>query len=408
MSKRPQAFAVDQFPTYIERGQGARVWDVDGNEYIDFVMACGPATLGYCHPQVDAAIAEQLSKGVIFSRLTALEVEVAELITQLVPCAEMVRFFKGGAEANSAAVRIARSVTGREVVVSCGYRGWHDQWAVTHAPRGIPAALAQFTQEFRYNDLASLEYVLAQNEGRVAAVILDAVSGTAPEPGFLEGVQRQTRAAGALLIFDEIVTGFRLANGGAQQYFGVTPDLAVFAKGIANGMPLAAVAGPRTLMSIAADLFITLTYGDEALSLAAAKAALTIYKGEDVCAHLWRIGQRLVTGLQEVIEETGAPFAIGGVAPMPSFTCTGVFADRTLDKAQEQAVWYYLLTQLAQRGVIWRRHSLLVPSLAHMPEDIDTAVTACAEVFGELAGQLREGRLDVDAAASVPPGFARL
>ena len=155
-SKRPQAFVPGHFPTYIERGQGSHVWDVDGNEYIDCFMACGPALLGYCYPSVDKAIAEQLKRGIIFSRPTVLEIEVAELLTEMIPCAEMVRFLKGGAEANSTALRMARAYTGRDVVLTCGYRGWHDQWAVLSRLEGIPGALESLTLSFQYNDLESL------------------------------------------------------------------------------------------------------------------------------------------------------------------------------------------------------------------------------------------------------------
>ncbi len=407
-SKRPEAFAPGRFPSYIERGQGSHVWDMDGNEYIDFVMACGPATLGYCYPAVGEAIAEQLQRGIIFTRPTALEVEVAEMLTEMVPCAEAVRFFKGGVEANSAAVRIARAYTDREGVVSCGYRGWHDQWAVTHTPRGIPRTLAPLTSEFRYNDLESLEQALESRPGQVAAVIIDPVSGQAPQPGFLEGVKELTHRHGALLIFDEIVTGFRVANGGAQQHFNVTPDLAVFAKGIANGMPLSAVTGQREIMQVASEVFITLTYGDEALSLAAAKAALNEYRHHDVCGHLWRSGQALMDGVSAAIAETRAPFSFSGIAPMPAFLCTGEFRGRPLAEDEQQQVWFYLLAELARRGVLWRRHSLIVPSYSHTDEDIACTVAACREVFAGLADLLTAGKLDAEVAFTAPPGFKRL
>jgi glutamate-1-semialdehyde 2,1-aminomutase len=408
ISKRPESFALGSFPTYIDHGRGSHVWDMDGNEYVDFVMACGPATLGYCHPEVDQAIMAQLQRGIIFSRLTALEIEVAELLTALVPCAEMVRFFKGGAEANSAALRIARGATGRDVVVSCGYRGWHDQFAINQNSRGVPRALASVTKEFKYNDLASLEAVLDAHPNQVAAVILDPLSGQLPAEGFLAGVKELAHKHGALLIFDEIVTGFRVATGGAQQHFGVTPDIAVFAKGIANGMPLAAVAGSRDAMRVAADLLITLTYGDESLSLAAAKAALTIYQQHDICGHLWRIGQAITDGVREAIAETGAPFGMGGLAPMPAFFCTGEFRGRALADNEQQNIWFFLMAEMAQRGVIWRRHSLLLPSYAHTDDDVDLAVAACGEVFSELVERLAAGTLEDVAPFAEAPGFRRL
>ena len=408
-SKRPEAFAPGAFPDFIERGQGSRVWDVDGNEYIDFVMACGPVTLGYCYPAVDQAIAEQLRRGIIFSRPTALEGEVAERLAEMVPCAEMTRFFKGGAEANSAALRLARAYTGRRKVASCGYRGWHDQWAVAHTPAGIPRELADLILEFRYNNLASLAAVLDANPGQVAAVILDAVSGEKPGAGILAGVQDLAHRHGALVIFDEIVTGFRLAPGGAQEYYGVKPDLAVFAKGIANGMPLSAVCGRRDVLSKATDVFMTLTYGDEQLSLAAARAALAEIRDHDVCGHLRRIGEQLVAEVQAAIDETGVPFACRGEPAMPAFVATGVFKGRTLDGEEQGRAWYYLLAELARLGILWRKHSLLLPSYSHTTGDVALAATACRQVFAALAHLLDTGTLhDAVPAIKLPVGFRRL
>lgn len=408
-SKRPEAFAPGRCPDFIERGEGAHVWDVDGNEYIDFVMACGPVTLGYCYPAVDRAILEQLRRGIIFSRPTALEAEVAEALAGMVPCAEMTRFFKGGAEANSAALRLARAYTGRRLVVSCGYRGWHDQWAVTHTPAGIPAELAGLIQEFRYNDLSALAAVLDANPGQVAAVILDPVSGEKPLDGFLAGVQDLAHRHGALLIFDEIVTGFRLAPGGAQQYYGVIPDLAVFAKGIANGMPLAAVCGRREVLSVATDVFMTLTYGDEQLSLAAARAALAEIRTQDVCGHIRAMGERLVAGVQAALDLTGVPFSWQGEPAMPAFVATGISGGRRLDDLEQGRAWRYLIAELARRGVLWRKHSLLLPSYSHSRADIDLAVAACHVVFTDLARLLVEGRLhEAVPAGELPASFKRL
>ena len=362
-SKRPEAYAPGRFPTYIARGQGSRVWDVDGNEYIDCLMALGPVLLGYCYPAVDRAIAAQLARGIIFSRPTALEVEVAELLVEMAPCGEAVRFLKGGAEANSAALRMARAYTGREIVLICGYRGWHDQWAVLRDSPGIPRALSSLTYGFAFNDLASLERALEAHPGQVAAVMIDPVARDAPQPGFLEGTLELAHRHGALLILDEIVTGFRLARGGAQELYGLLPDLAVYAKAIANGMPLAAVAGPRDV--VAAGNALSLTYGDEALSLAAAKASLTVQLEQDVAGHIWRVGRALVEGLEAAIEATGAPFALGAVPPMPSFVETGTFRGEPLSKEDCRRAWVFLLAGLARRGVIARRNTTLLPSYSH-------------------------------------------
>lgn len=409
ISKRPAAFAPGYLPDFIEYGKGSHVWDVDGNEYIDYVMACGPVTLGYCYPAVDQAIREQLTRGIIFSRLTALEGEVAEILSEVVPCAEQTRFFKGGVEANSAALRLARAFTNREKVVSCGYRGWHDQWAVAHSPQGIPISMADLISEFKYNDLDSLEAALIANSDQVAAVIIDPVSGERPKEGFLAGVKKLAHKHGALLIFDEIVTGFRLALGGAQAYYNVVPDIAVFAKGIANGMPLSAVTGRRDVMKMATEVFMTLTYGDEALSLAAARATLNVQRQEEVSGHIWDIGTALVNGVKQALAETDAPFKFDGVEAMPAFIAATDFRGSPLDEKTLQAVWVYLLSDLARRGVIWRRHSLILPSYSHSLEDVSYTVEVCREVFANLTRLLEAGTLqDAVKLTELPTGFKRV
>ena len=409
ISKRPAAFAPGYFPEFVDYAKGSHVWDVDGNEYIDYVMACGPVTLGYCYPAVDQAIQEQLAKGIIFTRLTSLEAQVAEILSEVVPCAELTRFFKGGVEANSAALRLARAFTNREKVVSCGYRGWHDQWAVAHTPRGIPDCLGDLIHEFKYNDLTTLEAALTANPDQVAAVIIDPVSGESPKEGFLAGVKELAHRHGALLIFDEIVTGFRLAMGGAQAYYNVVPDIAVFAKGIANGMPLSAVAGRREVMNVATEVFITLTYGDEALSLAAARATLKVLREEDVSGHIWGLGKTLVDGVSEAIADTGVPFTFTGIEAMPAFVATHVFRGNPLGEETQQQAWVYLLGELARRGVIWRKHSLVLPCYSHSHEDIAHTIEACREVFTDLSHLLEAGTLKEDLRLTeLPVGFKRV
>lgn len=409
ISKRSAAFAPGYFPEFVDYAKGSHVWDVDGNEYIDYVMACGPVTLGYCYPSVDQAIQEQLTKGIIFTRLTSLEGEVAEILSEVVPCAEMTRFFKGGVEANSAALRLARAFTNREKVVSCGYRGWHDQWAVAHTPRGIPDCLGDLIQEFKYNDLTTLEVALTANPNQVAAVIIDPVSGERPKEGFLAGVKELAHEHGALLIFDEIVTGFRLAVGGAQEYYSVVPDMAVFAKGIANGMPLSAVTGRREVMNMATEVFITLTYGDEALSLAAARATLKVLREEDVSGHIWGMGKTLVDGVSEAIADTGVPFTFTGIEAMPAFVATHVFRGNPLGEEMQQKAWVYLLGELARRGVIWRKHSLILPCYSHSHEDVAHTIEACREVFTDLSHLLEAGKLKEDLRLTeLPFGFKRV
>jgi glutamate-1-semialdehyde aminotransferase len=377
-SKRPSAFAYGAYPIYAASARGGRVTDIDGNEYIDFVSALGPVSLGYCHPAVDQAIRDQLGRGIIYGLLSPLEVEVARLLRELIPCAERARFFKGGGEATAAAARVARRFTGKEVVLNSGYRGWPDVWSAANNDGGIPAALEASIATFAFNDLEGLERLIMRHKGEIAAIFLD-IAVTPPEPGFLVAVRDLAHEQGALLVFDEIVTGFRLANGGAQEYFGVTPDLACFAKGMANGMPLAAVVGREEIMASFADAAISLTYGGEALSLAAAKATLETYQREPVVATLWSRGRRLRDGLTVAAGAAGLPFAVTGYDPMTAMAFDG------LDAETGQQVWSFVLQEMAARGVLLRRGGLNFVTYSHTETEIDKAVAAAHTVFADLA-----------------------
>lgn len=377
-SKRPTAFAYGAYPVYAASASGGRVTDVDGNEYVDVVSALGPVSLGYAFPRVDEAIREQLGRGIIYGLLSPLEVEVARLLAALAPCAEQVRFFKGGGEATAAAARVARRATGRDVIFNCGYRGWPDIWSIANDDGGIPPGLADTLVTFPFNDPEELERQFMRHKGRVAAVFID-VQATAPDEGYLAHVRDLTQEQGALLVFDEIVTGFRLANGGAQEYFGVVPDLACFAKGLANGMPLAAVAGRGEVMAALTDAAISLTYGGEALSLAAAKATLETYRDEPVVETLWARGRQLRDGLTAAAQTAGLPFELHGFDPMTAMRFVG------LDGEADTAAWTFVLQEMAARGVLLRRRGLNFVSYSHTEEDITLAIRAAGEVFDELA-----------------------
>src|SRR5262245_62011471 len=248
LAKGPGQYVRGVAPKYLQRGRGSHVWDVDGNEYIDLQMAIGPLSLGYGHPAVDRAIRDQLEDGITFSLMHPLEVEVAELVHACVPGADMVRFSKTGCDVTSAAVRLARAYTGRRKVLCCGYHGWHDWYiAVTDRNRGVPEAVREQSFTFEYNQLEALAEAIDDD---VACVILEPVTFEAPHEGFLRGVRELCTRRGVVLVFDEMWTGFRMALGGAQQYFGVRADLAAFSKAVANGMPLSALTGRRELMRL--------------------------------------------------------------------------------------------------------------------------------------------------------------
>ena len=383
-SKRPQGFAPGAFPIFLERGEGCRVWDVDGNEYIDYIMALGPINLGYAYPRVNAAIKEQVDKASIVSLLHPLEVELVEEIISAVPCAEMVRFMKSGAEVTSACVRVARAYTGREKALHCGYHGWHDTFtAGSSNPKGVPKVLQGLIRSFSYNDLDGLAKILKEEGDQVACIIMEA--RTPPAEGFLEGVRNLADQYGIVLIFDEIVTGFRLALGGTQEYHNVTPDLAAFGKSMSNGLPLAAFLGKREIMQIAEDLTISTTYGNEALSLAAGLATIRELKEKNVFEHTWKMGQKLMDGWLRLGDELSLPLSVNGLAPIGAF-------DFHLDDAQlKQDVWTLFLQEAALRGVLFRRGGLNFISFSHKEEDIQLTLDVCREALEIIQTALEKG-----------------
>ncbi|WP_158301639.1 aspartate aminotransferase family protein [Paenibacillus mesophilus] len=321
-------------PAVIVKGKGCRVWDADGNEFIDFRNGLGPITLGYQFPDVDDAIRRQLANGIIFGHAHPLEAEVAEQLCELIPCAEQARFLKTGGEALAAVIRIARTYTGRDRIVQIGYNGWLNalagggqslpgQQASGKGVPGVPSALGGLHHAVGWNDLASLERWFDHCGGEIAAVVIAAdYAGMAKGETFYPAVRELTRKHGVLMIYDEIVTGFRVAIGGVQQYFGVNPDLAVFSKGIANGMPLSAYVGSKEVMAACnrGGAVISSTFGGETLSLAASKATLAVYKDQDVVGHLWRQGEKLWGDLNAIFSENGIPLELKGFWPCPTFT----------------------------------------------------------------------------------------
>jgi len=305
-SKGPTQYVEGVAPVYLEKGKGSKVWDVDGNEYIDYSSALGPVTLGYCYPEVDRAIRKQLKNGITFSLMHPLEVEVSEMLIDTIPCAEMVRFGKNGSDATSGAVRLARAYTGRDKIVCSGYHGWQDWYiGTTTRDKGVPGAVKNLTLTFNYNDIESLEKVFSENPGQIAATIMEPIAIEEPRDDFLNKVKALTHKNGALLIFDEVVTGFRLAMGGAEEYYGVIPDIACFGKGMANGMPISAIVGRKEVMKELGEVFYSFTFGGEALSLAAAKATINVMKEKKVIAHFRKQGKKLKDGYNSIAKNLG-------------------------------------------------------------------------------------------------------
>jgi glutamate-1-semialdehyde aminotransferase/spore coat polysaccharide biosynthesis protein SpsF (cytidylyltransferase family)/predicted dehydrogenase len=293
-------------PMFLAKGKGCRVWDVDGNEYIDYIQGLLPNILGYAHEEVNAAVAEQLGQGHSFSLPHPLEVELAERLTRLIPCAEMVRFGKNGSDATSGAVRAARAFTGRERIACCGYHGWQD-WYIGSTTRhaGVPKAVRALTHPFVYNDLGSLQRLLNEHKGEIAAVIMEPVNFWPPLAGFLESVRDLAHEHGALLIFDEICSGFHFGLGGAQKRFAVTPDLACFGKAMGNGFPISCVVGRVDVMKIFEEIFFSFTFGGEVASMAAAMKVLDILETKEAFVRMDKSGRVLQEGLNALAKDAG-------------------------------------------------------------------------------------------------------
>ena len=305
-SKSYRQFVRGAMPQFLERGNGCRVVDVDGHAYIDYVLGLLPIVLGYRDSDVDRAIVEQLERGITFSLPTALEADLAERLVRLVPCAEMVRFGKSGSDATSGAVRLARAYTGRDRVLICGYHGWHDWYVATTSRRiGIPAAVAELSMTFSYNRPEEVAQALRAAPDAYAAVILEPAGVEAPTDGYLTELRELTARYGVLLVFDEIITGFRIHMGGAQAEYGVSPDLACFGKSMANGMPVSAVVGRRDIMELMDKIFFSGTFGGEALSLAAAIATIDKLERENAITRVRARGRRLIEKVNVALDEHG-------------------------------------------------------------------------------------------------------
>ncbi len=375
-------------PYFVDRAKGSRLWDVDGNEYIDFVNALACVTLGYCDPDVDAAVRKQMESGVTFSLPHTLEMEVAELLVKLVPCAEKVRFAKNGTDATSGAIRIARAHTGRDRVAVCGYHGWQD-WYIGSTSRdlGVPAAVKELTHVFKYNDIASLQAVLDAHPGEFAAVILEPMNAVFPENDFLKNVRDLTHKHGSLLVFDETITGFRYSTGGAQQELSVIPDLATFGKGIANGYPLSAVVGKAEYMNIVENIFFSGTFGGETLSLAAAKAVMTKLQREPVIETLNRRGEKILAGVKNLISELDLSSFLS-ISGHPTWTFLQFKA------VEPYSVWdikTLFLQEAFQRGVYTLgTHNL---SYAHSDADIDFLLERYREIFSRIRSAITDKTL---------------
>ncbi|MEI7907131.1 MAG: aminotransferase class III-fold pyridoxal phosphate-dependent enzyme [Bacteroidota bacterium] len=375
LAKGPGQYIKGVAPKYLLKGKGSHVWDVDGNEFLDYTMGVGPISLGYSYPPVNDAIRKQLEDGITFSLMHPLEVEVAELIRAVVPNAESVRFSKTGCDVTSAAIRLARAFTGRNKILCCGYHGWHDWYiAVTDRNKGIPQSAQDLTHTFNYNDIQS---VIDSIDTDTACVILEPIVFESPKEKFLHKLKEFCQNNGTLLIFDEMWTGFRLAVGGAQEYFGVHADLACFSKAVANGMPLSILTGRADIMNLLEkDVFFFTTFGGEALSLAAAKATIEELREQRVPEFLSAQGNKLKLGYNQLADNFGISFT-----RCSGFGCrTIVTFDASIGNPLEMKS--FVQQELIKRGILWTGfHNM---SFSHTDADIEYTLSAYNEILPML------------------------
>ena len=332
LSKRAERFLPDLWPAYYQKAKGCEIWDLDGNHYYDFAqMGVGSCILGYADDDVNAAVINAVQQGSMSSLNSYEEVQLAERMLALHPWADKVRFGRTGGEACAIAVRIGRAATGKSIVAFCGYHGWHDWYLSANladaknldgqllpglAPAGVPRHLRGSVVPFNFNDLASLEKVVAEHGDNIGVIILEPERGSKPTPEFLSGVRAIADKLRAVLIFDEVTSGFRINPGGIHLTLGVNPDVAVFGKGMGNGFPIAAIIGRAAVMDAAQESFISSTFWTERVGYTAALATLDKVVREDVPAHLCKHGDQIIAGLAALAQRHGIQLAITGIPPL--------------------------------------------------------------------------------------------
>lgn len=388
-SRAAYTFVEGAFPVYAESAKGSHFVDVDGNEYIDYLCGLGPVVLGYAYSAVDTAITNQLKKGILFSLPTKLEIEVSELLCDIIPCADMVKLSKTGSGSATGAVRGARALTKKDKIAYCGSGGvWHDWYAsIISRNQGIPDFNKDLILPFDYNDVSGLEYIFEKNRGEIACVFMEPTIFENPSNSFLQKVRKLTKENDSILIFDEIVTGFRLANGGGQEYFSVEPDIAVLGKGIANGMPLSAVVGKAEYMKIFDDVFFSTTYAGEALSLAAAQVTINEFKHKPVIKKMWENGTILMKSFDRIAKEHSLEIALAGYPVRMRLVCNDSNGKESITMTS------LLIQEMVKRG-IFMHPSVEYISFSHEKEDIEKTVTAFSEAILTVKRAVNENKVE--------------
>lgn len=414
LSKRPDRFSEGVWPAYYERAKGAEVWDLDGNKYLDMsIGGIGANILGYADDDVDAAVCEVIHRGSSSSLNCPEDVGLAELLCELHPWAEKVRFGRGGGEAMVVAVRIARAYTGRDKIAFCGYHGWHDWYLAANLgtkdalgehllkglePRGVPRALQGTALPFRYNYLEELEKIVTDHSKELAAIVMEPIRDHEPQAGFLEGVRRIADELRVPLVFDEVSSGFRMNTGGAHLKFGVNPDIAVFSKAMGNGYPIAAIIGRGEVMEAAETSFISSTMWTERVGPTAALATIKKHRAYNVGEYLMKIGTLVQEGWRQVAKQYGVEIEVGGIPPLSHFS---------FKYEQKFAFKAYFIQLMLEQGFL--ASTSFYSMFAHTVDHVAQYVAAADRAFAQIAEAIRMGdigeRLKGEPAQA---GFGRL
>ena len=415
LSKRPELFLPEQWPAYYQSCDGVEVTDLDGNRFIDMsINGVGACILGYADPDVDKAVRSAVDSGTMCTLNCPEEVELAELLCELHPWADMVRFARGGGEAMTVAVRIARAATGRDRVAFCGYHGWHDWYLSSNLsdnsnldgqlipgldPAGIPRSLQATAVPFNYNQPESLDAVVKEYGDTLAAIVMEPVRHSEPDEGFLEYVRETADRTGAVLIFDEVTSGWRMNNGGIHLLYGINPGIAVFAKGISNGYPMAALIGNRAVMEAAQRSFISSTYWTEKIGPVAALAAIRKMIAHNVPEHLNRTGISVRKIWRDNARKYGIKAMIHGIPPL------SILSFKYEDMSQ--ALHTLFTQEMLNRGFLASK--AFYATYAHNEEHLNAYEKAVEQVFGIIAETINENNMeDLLQGPAAHSGFKRL
>ena len=399
LSKRAEMFLPEKWPTYYSKVKGSEVWDLDGNKYIDMsISGVGCCTLGHADPDVDNAVIEAIQCGNMSTLNAQEEVELAELLCQIHPWAEMVRYARTGGEAMAIAVRIIRAATGRDKILFCGYHGWHDWYLSANLaestaldgqllpglePAGVPRGLRDTAIPFMYNDLDSFKSLFDKYSGHIAGVVMEPVRNFWPQEGFLESIRQITRDNNIPLVFDEVTSGLRMTSGGIHLKLGIEPDVAVFAKALGNGYPIAAIIGKSEIMQAAQISFISSTYWTDKIGPVAALATLRKHKRLDVSSHLVYIGNLVQVGWKELARKYDLKINVTGISPLSHWE---------IETNNSQLLHTIIVEKMLEGGFLTSK--AFYATYTHTKEHVDAYLNALDEILNELNPYIKENKLE--------------